>query len=163
MGSRIDIGDPHSISQGSHQVHALRRVATTLTHNTTTERKKSCFVKTTVGQSRKKCSIDATELTAVLTQIPTLHGNVDSDLNKKTIVPAETEWVGGINVSKILAYREEEYQKRASDNLIAEQSEIDGKDINIKVEDKKDGESISVSMPDSSEMRPDMRGRDLGD
>jgi hypothetical protein len=56
-----------------------------------------------VGQSRKKCSIDASELTPDLTQILTSRGNVDSDLNKKPIVPAEMEWVGGINVTKILA------------------------------------------------------------
>ena len=33
----------------------------------------------------------------------------------------------------------------------------------LKLEDEKECESISVSMPDSSHMRPDMHGGDLGE
>jgi hypothetical protein len=110
----MDVGDHHSIGQGSHEVHARRRVSTTVSRNTTNDRKKSCFVKTTVGESKKKCSIDASDLTPGPTQTQTLGGKIDSDLNKKPIVPVETEWVGGINVSRILAYREEANQKKAS-------------------------------------------------
>jgi hypothetical protein len=110
----MDVGDHHSIGQGSHQVHARRRVSTTLSRNTTNERKKSTFVKITVGEPKKKCSIETSDLTPGPTKTPTLGGKRESDLNKKPIVPAETEWVDGINVSRILAYREEAYQKKAS-------------------------------------------------
>lgn len=47
--------------------------------------------------------------------------------------------------------------------MIDEETEIHGIDIDIKLEDEKECESISVSMPDSSQMRPDMHGGDLGD
>ena len=163
MGSRMDVGDPHSISQGSHQVVGRGRMSTTLQRNPTAERKKSCFVNITSAKDIKKCSIDASALSPDPNQTPKLGRPVESDCNKKPIVPAEEEWVGGINVSRILAYREEAYQKKASENLIIEETGINGKDIDIKIGDIKEAESISVSMPDSSEMRPGMQTGDLGD
>jgi hypothetical protein len=159
----VDFGDPHSISQGSHQVSGRGRMATALHRNPTAERKKSCFSNNTSNKYIKRCSIDGKAPAPNSNQTPDLGGHVDSDNNKKQIVPAEEDWVGGINVSRILAYREEAYQKKTTENLIIEETGLGGKDIDIKIGDKKDVESISVSMPDSSQMTPGMQNGDLGD
>merc|ERR1712194_740179 len=161
MGSQMNIGEG-TMKTLSGQVSGRGRMQTMVVRNSSTERKKSCFVNGTTTDGPKK-SIDLSTPNKVEdTGAPALGGmNDKSGSNAEPIKrPTDETWVGGINIDRILAFREEAYQKKICERLVQTKKDDDGGigdgDINIKVDGKKSGDSSSVSSMNSSEMKPGM-------